>query len=218
MRCAAMGCGNYTGEFALGQPQEQAAIVFFDSCNFAFIPALEAQWRSVRDELLALPHSKFEPWKETYLYEAGWDVFGLYAFGKRVEENCRLAPRTAAIVEAVPGLITAGFSSLQPGTHIQPHVGYQYDYSEDGELTTRRELNTRVLRMHLGLIVPETFTPIGCAMRVGEELRNWEEGKCLVFDDTIQHEAWNRATTTRVVLLLDFLRPPDEAARQHVRV
>jgi beta-hydroxylase len=83
-------------------------------------------------------------------------------------------------------LSTAGFSSLAPGTHIAPHTGYP-----DG-----------LLRCHLGLIVPK-----GCGIRVGTETRYWEEGKCLIFDDTLEHEAWNKGSSTRVVLLVDFKAP-----------
>lgn len=87
----------------------------------------------------------------------------------------------------MPGLTTAGFSRLAPGTHIQPHVGY----------------TSAVLRCHLGLVVPDE----GCALRVGEDTRTWAEGRCVVFDDTVEHEAWNRSGSDRIVLLVDFLRP-----------
>jgi hypothetical protein len=59
-----------------------------------------------------------------------------------------------------------------------------------------------VLRLHLGLDVPAE-----CAMRVGTETKSWQEGKCLVFDDSFEHEAWNRGDRTRTVLLCDFLNP-----------
>ena len=97
----------------------------------------------------------------------------------------------------VPGLTTAGFSRLAPGTHIKPHKGWV----------------TTVYRAHLGLVVPDDR----CALRVGDESRTWSEGDVLVFDDTAEHEAWNRSDHTRTVLLFDFLRPgheksaPDEA-------
>lgn len=86
-------------------------------------------------------------------------------------------------------MVTAGFSSLLPGTHIAAHTGYP-----DG-----------VLRCHLGMIGCD-----GCSLRVGDETHNWQEGKCLVFDDTTEHEAWNRGTQTRIVLLLDFKYPHPE--------
>jgi beta-hydroxylase len=82
-------------------------------------------------------------------------------------------------------MTTAGFSVLQPGAHILPHRGY----------------TTEVLRCHLGIIVP-----VGCSMRVGSETRNWEEGRCLVFDDTVEHEVWHCGNAPRVVLLVDFAR------------
>ncbi len=55
-----------------------------------------------------------------------------------------------------------------------------------------------MLRCHLGLIVPE-----GCGMRVDTETRNWTQGKCLRFNHTLEHEAWNKGNST-IVLLLDF--------------
>ena len=104
-------------------------------------------------------------------------------------KNCQLCPETTKLIEQVPNLVTAGFSSLKVGTHITPHTGYP-----DG-----------VLRCHLGLIGCD-----GCALRVGEETRSWLAGKTLVFDDTTEHEAWNRGTQTRIVLLLDFKYPVDK--------
>ena len=83
----------------------------------------------------------------------------------------------------------AGFSRLAPGAHIVPHRGYE-GYSG------------YVLRLHLGLDVPA-----GCGIRVGTETKGWQEGKCLVFDDSFEHEAWNRGDRTRTVLLCDFLNP-----------
>jgi aspartyl/asparaginyl beta-hydroxylase (cupin superfamily) len=49
--------------------------------------------------------------------------------------------------------------------------------------------------------------PEKCSLRVGAEEREWRYGKTLVFDDTIEHEAWNRSTETRIVLLFDVWRP-----------
>lgn len=166
--------------------------MFFDPADHPFAAHLEAGWQAVRDELLQLQSRDFKHWPETFLYEGRWDVFGLYAFGERLDKNCALCPRTARLVEAIPGMTTAGFSSLAAGAHIKPHVGY-----------TRQ-----VLRCHLGLVVPP-----GCSLRVGAEERAWEAGKCLIFDDTIEHEAWNRSGETRVVLLIDFLRDGEAGVR-----
>ena len=168
--------------------------MFFDPIEFPFTATLEAKWTTVRGELNRLPKGSFKAWPDRHLYGradqqkegAGWDVFGLYAFGQKMERNCVLCPETTLLVEDIPGLKTAGFSWLEPGTHIKPHVGY----------------SGSVLRCHLGLIVPE-----GCALRVGPKTMPWQEGKCMVFDDTTEHESLNRSDTVRVVLLLDFMKP-----------
>ena len=177
--------------------------MFFEPSQFEAARILEANWQPILEDLQSLSDTSFIPWKETKLYSTGWDVFGFYAFGTRVEENCVRCSRTAEILATIPGLYTAGFSSMKPGTHIIPHRGYTYQYAPDGTLE-KGDLNQGVLRCHLGLIIPPAITNIGCAFRVENEIENWQQGKCLVFDDTMEHEAWNRTEGTRVVLLIDF--------------
>jgi len=160
---------------------------------FPFVGGLEAAWRAIREECLSLPRDTYEPWVQREMYGDGWSVFGLVAFGRRIEGALRACPRTAQALEGVPHLTTAGFSRLAPGTHIQPHVGWV----------------KTVYRGHLGLVVPGETE---CALRVGRETRPWREGECLVFDDTVEHEAWNRAHSERIVLLFDFARPGCEDA------
>ena len=159
--------------------------MYLDPARFAFTTELERNWRAIRSEFLAVEREALMAWPERFLYDDGWEVLGLYAFGARMRDNCERCPVTARLVEAIPGMTTAGFSLLRPGTHIRPHVGY-----------TRA-----VLRCHLGLVVPP-----GCEMRVGAERRSWEEGRCLVFDDTVEHEVWHRGDAERVILLVDFRR------------
>ena len=174
---------------------------FYDSNQFELASILESNWQTIKQELIQLHQGDFLPWPEEYLYGKGWDVFGLYAFGIKISRNCELCPETTKLIETVPNLTTAGFSCLAPGTQIAPHTGYP-----DG-----------LLRCHLGLIVPAD-----CGIRVGDETRSWEEGKCLVFDDTLEHEAWNKASSNRVVLLIDFkapeglLPPPERPKRQGI--
>lgn len=191
--------------------------MFFDPSLFPITSLLEANWRVIRRELEALSDTQFVPWKETNLYTTGWDVYGFYAFGSKIQDHCRQCPESAAVIEQIPGVVTAGFSSLKPMTHIKPHFGYTYTYSPTG-LSERKDLNDGVLRCHLALIVPPALTSIGCCIRVGDYLSNWEEGKCLVFDDSMEHEAWNRTEGTRVVLIIDFPKPMGfsvEAASTH---
>ena len=56
--------------------------------------------------------------------------------------------------------------------------------------------------VHLGLAVPDD-----CALNVGGEARTWQPGKVLAFDDTYEHEAWNRSERARAVLLMDAWNP-----------
>jgi beta-hydroxylase len=92
-------------------------------------------------------------------------------------------------MEQTPGMVTAMFSILAPRKHILPHRG---PYKG-------------ILRYHLGLIVPKDKED--CRIRVGSEIRHWEEGKSLLFDDTYDHEVWNDTDETRVVLFVDIIRP-----------
>jgi ornithine lipid ester-linked acyl 2-hydroxylase len=164
--------------------------VFDDPEQYPFAVDLERHWQIIRDEMVALRSTGFIAWPEKSLYGGtGWSTFGLYAFGQKQSANCELCPRTTALVEAIPGLVMAGFSRLAPGAHIKPHVGYD-------------EYSHYVLRLHLGL-----ETNPDCALRVADETRSWSEGKTLIFCDAVEHEAWNRGTNTRTVLLLDFKNP-----------
>ncbi len=164
--------------------------MFYDTALFPFTTILEQNWRAIRSELDALRAREFMDWPEHSLYgDHGWETFGLYAFGQRQAEGCARCPQTEGVVRQIPGLMMAGFSRLAPGAHIVPHCGYE-GYSG------------YVLRVHLGLDIPED-----CAIRVGPEIRHWEEGRCFVFDDATEHEAWNNSTRSRTVLLCDFLNP-----------
>jgi beta-hydroxylase len=162
--------------------------MYYDPYQFDFVHRLEANWEAVRDELSRLGPNDFIEYPERYLLgnRTGWDIFGIYFLGVKIDVNCDLCPETAKLVRTVPGMMTAGFSRLAPGTHIVPHAGKP----------------TNVLRCHMGLSVPEK-----CALRVADEIKQWQHGKCFVFDDTSEHEAWNLSDKPRDVLLMDFRIP-----------
>jgi aspartate beta-hydroxylase len=102
----------------------------------------------------------------------------------RMQHNRQIASRTTAVLEALPRLgETAFFSIMRPGTHLRPHYGAE---------------NLRVF-VHLGMIIPE-----GCAIRVADREVVWDEGKCIVFDDSYVHEAWNRGREVRTILLVEL--------------
>jgi ornithine lipid ester-linked acyl 2-hydroxylase len=162
--------------------------VYYDPEQFEFVSRLEENWQTIRAELSQLGEDDFVSYPEKYLLQnrTGWDIFGIYFLGVKIDINCELCPETAKLVKTIPGMITAGFSRLAPESHIVPHAGKP----------------TNVLRCHLGLSVPEK-----CALRVADEIKPWVNGKCMVFDDTSEHEAWNLSAVPRDILLLDFRIP-----------
>jgi aspartate beta-hydroxylase len=179
---------------------------YYERERFPWLESLEAQTDAIRQELLQLLAAEhgFEPFlridsdqqMEHYLRgregAAAWSGFFFYRHGERREENCARCPLTAAALDALPVVRIREhapevlFSLLTPGAHILPHRGVT---------------NTRLVT-HLPLIVPEH-----CALRVGGIDHAWQEGRCVVFDDTYEHEAWNRSERTRVVLILDTWHP-----------
>jgi len=118
-----------------------------------------------------------------------WKTFILCGYGIKSERNIQTCPRTWEAVRAIPGLKTAMFSIMEPGTHLPAHRG---PYNG-------------VLRAHLGLIIPEPSEQV--AIRVGQSICHWRTGKVIVFDDAYEHEAWNHSGATRVVLFIDFVKP-----------
>ena len=102
-----------------------------------------------------------------------WRTFILFGFGNKLEKNCKQAPVTTRLLEAVPNLQTAWFSILGPGYHIPAHRG----------------VSKGILRAHLGLIIPKEAEK--CRMRVGDTINVWRPGEIFVFDDTYEHEVWN---------------------------
>jgi aspartyl/asparaginyl beta-hydroxylase (cupin superfamily) len=116
-----------------------------------------------------------------------WNVFYLFLGCREVPGAAEQCPRTAEALRGLPNLaMSAMFSALTPGTHLWAHCGP----------------TNVVVSLSLGLIVPT-----GSVIRVGTEERTWHAGECLVFDDTYEHEVWNRGGGTRFVMLLDVWHP-----------
>lgn len=179
---------------------------FFARKHIPWLEALEDKTAAIRAEceaLLAAPDSGFEPYvalepgspENLWTPLAGsnrWSARHLWRHGERVDDMCERCPLTAAALNAVPQaqgaerMPTAFFSILQPHTRIPAHTGVS---------------NVRAI-VHLPLIVPP-----GCGFRVGGETRHWRVGESLVFDDTIEHEAWNDSEAIRAVLIFDVWNP-----------
>lgn len=170
---------------------------FFPAVKFPWCATLEANWRTMREELdRVLAHREdlpnfqdISPDQKHLAKDNDWKTFFFFAYGLKAPGNCTRCPRTMELLSAVPGAKTAFFSILAPHSHIPEHCG---PYKG-------------VIRYHLGLIVPKPESD--CRIRVGDTVAHWEEGKSMLFDDTFPHEVWNDTDGTRVVLFMDVLRP-----------
>ena len=169
----------------------------YDTRDFPWVAELEADWRKIRAELDQVMvyrdrmPSFHEILKEVSNISADdtWKTFFLKGIGMDCAENVRRCPETMRLLGRVPSVTTAFFSILSPGKHVPAHRG-----AYNG-----------VLRLHLGLLVPEPRER--CRIRIGNEFRSWQEGRGLIFDDSFNHEVWNDTDGWRVVLFVDFARP-----------
>jgi aspartate beta-hydroxylase len=180
------------------------AQAYLDRSKFTWLDGLEAQTEAIRGELLALlPGSagreRVFTTEELELENLrgldqppSWTGYYFYRHGVRREENCASCPATARALDQLPLVHVRDhgpevlYSVFTPGTHLLPHRGVT---------------NTRLVG-HLPLLIPED-----CALSVGGEVHRWVPGKVVVFDDTYEHEAWNRSKQTRVVMIFDVWHP-----------
>ncbi len=182
------------------------AIPFYDRALFPWLQTLEAATSTIQDELSALIETSFDQFAPYIAYPPDapvnqwgelnhsrkWTSLFLWRDGEKQTEVCEACPETTALLENLPlarqqdFAPTAVFSALEPHTHIPPHTG---------------SANVRLL-CHLPLILPGP-----ARFRVGNTTREWKLGTAWVFDDTIEHEAWNDADALRVVLIFDVWNP-----------
>ena len=181
---------------------------FSEREEFAWASELESRTHVIKEELDALLRSQaeeFEPYVAADADKSGgtapnahlagdasWSAYHLLKGGEPVEGHAERFPQTLAALELAPLPRVAGrapmalFSLLKPGAHIRPHHGL---------------FNFRLI-CHLPLIVPPD-----CTLRVGNRQRQWREGQLLIFDDSMEHEAWNRSDRQRIILLFEIWRP-----------
>ena len=165
-----------------------------------WIERLEGSWTDIRDEYLALLASglSIPPLADQLGSErddaarrandrGAWRAYVLNVAGRPIHRNLRRVPKTAALLDDIPGLGSAMFSVLEPRTHIPRHA----------------DRGRGALRYHLGLSVPD---PSGaCRIDLGDRKATWAEGQSLLFDVSIEHEVWNDTDQERVVLFLEVL-------------
>ena len=188
-------------------------VEFFERSDFPWLDAVEAATDDIRAELLSVLISDREGLEPYVAYPEGipldqwkelnksrrWSAYFLCNQGVPQPSRMARCPRTVEVLRKVPQVEverrapTAYFSILEPGTRIPPHTGVT---------------NTRAI-VHLPLVVPEQ-----CGFRVGSETREWVPGKAWVFDDTIEHEAWNLSDSPRAILIFDVWNPFLSAAER----
>jgi len=211
-QCLRIYLGEQPG--ASSDPRQQPTFLFFpglppaaylDRSLFPWIAEFEAQTPAINAELAALlPSSQgrervftTEELEQQNLrggldVPPSWNGYYFYRHGERREENCAACPATARAIDVLPLSRVPGhgpevlYSVFTPGTHLLPHKGVT---------------NTRLVG-HLPLIIPPD-----CALNVGGELHVWQPGRVVIFDDTYEHEAWNRSQQTRVVMIFDIWNP-----------
>ena len=176
--------------------------------DFDAVRMLEAAYPAIRDEALQLRSTErldysraARPWRSALqpstllrpdAAPGTWTVYLFQHMGVDVEGVKACCPRTRAVIDALPRACTDYpwgdfiFSAMSARSHLRPHCSID---------------NLRV-RIHLALAIPE-----GCRIRVGDQTRSWQEGRCLAFEDSFEHEVWNRSGTRRVVLIADLWHP-----------
>jgi aspartate beta-hydroxylase len=182
------------------------ARAWYERDEFTWMRSLETHTDAIREELRAVlaKEEGFRPFVQMPREHPGaaywdklndspdWNAFFFYRDGERFTDNHARCPVTSKALDALPLNRVAEhspealYSVLMPGAHIPPHTGV---------------INVRLV-VHLPLIVPPD-----CGIRVGSETRGWTEGRCIAFDDTYEHEAWNKSDKTRVVMIFDIWNP-----------
>lgn len=189
-------------------------IEFFDRSRFTWLDQFEARTNEIRDEFLQVlesedgfvPYLTYPPGSPVNQFaelnnSPDWSAYHLIQAGAIVEEHARACPVTMALLAQAPQPHQPGrtpaamFSILKPRTRIPAHVGVS---------------NTRLIT-HVPLIIPER-----CGFRVGNTTRQWVPGNAWVFDDTIEHEAWNMSDKMRVILMFDIWHPDLDATERQL--
>lgn len=154
-------------------------------------PDIRGEWSRASEDGLHLPRIG-DVLAEDQGQIGTWRVGLLVADGRDVEPLATSFPVTVAAVRRIPGLRSALWSVLEPGTELPEHSGP----------------NAGVLRYHLGVDCgPDA------ALRVGRRVVTMTDGSGVLFDDTEPHAAWNRGPMDRVTLFCELDRPLPTSAR-----
>lgn len=153
---------------------------------------LRDNWQAIRDEVLAYEKeygniTGMGSYSPAAVSGVDWSTINLMSYMVLYHDNRKKFPILTSITDKIPSITTVTISVLSPDTEIKPHYG-----DTNG-----------VIRVHLGLIVPDPYPVIG--MKVGGEDTGWKEGELLLFTIVKQHSVWSKSKHKRYVLLLDFV-------------
>ncbi len=174
---------------------------FYNPEDFEWVKDIEAQWQTMRTEIVGFLQSGGkldaftsptspglsypEAWKKIYFMNSLW----------LQPANCRKLPITWGILQKIPGITLGAVLILEPNGRILPH-------------SSESNIN---IRCHLGIKIPAGLPE--CGMRVGHQERGWQEGKTVMFSDCHEHTVWNNTTQTRIIVAFDVLQKQYDGQR-----
>jgi aspartyl/asparaginyl beta-hydroxylase (cupin superfamily) len=175
---------------------ELHVIPFWDTKQFVSAKILENNAEIIKNELLALRDTcggfipigdAFNCGSNNNNLQNNWKSYHFFWDSREFKENTARCPKTTQIIRSLPDFFGwAFFSAINPGTHIPAHRG---------------PFNLK-LTCHLGLVGLD-----GCKFRCNDKMQKWEDGKTFIFDDSLEHEAWNNGKQQRIVLIVDLFHP-----------
>lgn len=167
-------------------------MIIHDPEDFPITQDLKENYLAILEEFRKI-EPLMQPWRETHLYgnTRNWNMFGLFAKFTgtdvvEVTENTQLCPVTTSIIKKhLTNYGCAAFSKFAPKTELNPHKGFKEPH----------------LRLHLGLDVPKG----DLGLQVEDHVFTWANGEVFLFDDTLEHFAWNRSDKERSILMIDII-------------
>jgi beta-hydroxylase len=174
------------------------AQAFYTTHDYPFLTSIEDNWSTIKNEFDTVIGSGdfFQSWPQQQMAApdpGNWEVLPLrvrtdaYGQSQNLQSHAHLFPKTMQLLSDIimDNLCDVAFSRLQAQTHLRPHHGRFANY----------------LRCHLGIEIPNG----DCGIMVNNEKRTWHMAKLLIFNEALEHQAWNYTDQSRVVLIFDFI-------------
>ncbi|MFT4536362.1 MAG: aspartyl/asparaginyl beta-hydroxylase (cupin superfamily) [Saprospiraceae bacterium] len=186
-----------------GVKPEEYQVGFYKTKNLDWAQSLEYNFEIIRDEMLQYienDNDRIKPYFNSRLVteKSIWRTSAFLFWNLNFRKNQKSCPQTMKILRSIPNLVSASISILESGSTINPHRG-----DTNG-----------IMRGHLPILVPKEINNIG--FKVNEEEVVWEQGKLLLFNDAAYHSAWNLSSSSRIVMIIDIIRPEFASHAYHI--